>query len=105
MSETDCDEGLVKRLAEIAKLELSDEEARKICVDIARIASYLRSVGEAVAGYDVEPLYHVWEEIGYLREPLEEPDRSIDVRRLSADVDERGYVRAPWRGGRIADHN
>ncbi|MEM0340362.1 MAG: aspartyl/glutamyl-tRNA amidotransferase subunit C [Acidilobaceae archaeon] len=104
MDKTGCDEALVRKLAEIAKLELNDNEIKQICRDVEKIASYLKGVSEA-ASLALEPLYHVWEEIGHLREPAEDPEKAVDVRRLSSIVDERGYIKSPWRGGRIVDFN
>jgi len=94
----ECRSGLVERLLSLARLRVSGEELDILCRDIERISSYLRQVGEAVRGIDVPPLYHVWEEEGFLKE--EEVDRRIDVRDFAPDVLEGRWVRVPWRGGR-----
>lgn len=101
----ECDVELVKKLAEIAMLEIPDEEVGQVCRDIERIASLLKTVGEVARDAGVEPLYHVWEEIGHTREPQGGEDRSIDIEKLPVALDERGYVKIPWRGGRIAGFN
>lgn len=94
----ECRKELLERLAELAKIALSEEEKESICKDLERIAGYLRAVGEAAKELEAEPLYYVWDLPGPLREPSESPKVSIEE--LPTKVKE-GYVAVPWRGGRV----
>ncbi|MEB3859925.1 MAG: hypothetical protein LRS43_01805, partial [Desulfurococcales archaeon] len=65
MNASQCDKELVERLSELAKIGVDPAETEKLCGDLQRIASYLGSLGglsNELRG--VEPLYHVWEELG-----------------------------------------
>ncbi len=87
----------VRRAAELARIAFTEDEMARLCREASRIAEYLASVGEAVRGLDVKPLYHVWEEEGGLRDFI--ADRRVDVASfLPADrIDEEGRVKIPWR--------
>jgi Asp-tRNA(Asn)/Glu-tRNA(Gln) amidotransferase C subunit len=49
---------------------------------------------------EVNPLYYVWDQWGPLREPGE--PRTIDIASLHVSLKE-GYVRVPWRGGKLEE--
>jgi Asp-tRNA(Asn)/Glu-tRNA(Gln) amidotransferase C subunit len=87
----------VRRAAELARILFTEEEMARLCREASRIAEYLASVGEAVRGREVEPLYHVWEEEGQVRDFI--GDRRVSVAEfLPADrVDGEGRVKIPWR--------
>lgn len=90
-----CD--TVDRLSSLARVALGPGERERMCLEIRVIAEYLRSVGEALRGVDVEPLYHVWEEESWLR-PGGEPER-VDLALVVGGerLDEEGRLKVPWR--------
>ncbi len=87
----------VRRAAELAKIEFSSEEMERLCRDATKIAGYLASVGEAVRGLDVEPLYHVWEAEGQIRDYISDrrvrPESFLPPER----IDSEGRIKVPWR--------
>jgi len=91
---------LIDKLADLAKITLSDEEKLNLCRDIVRIAEYLRAVGEAARDLNVDPLYYVWDKWGFLRDYNR--DRFIIISNLPTKVKD-GYVIVPWRGGKIEE--
>ncbi len=96
MEENWC--SVVDRLSSLSRVALSGDERERMCMEVRVIAEYLRSVGEALRGVEVEPLYHVWEEESWLR-PGGEPER-VDLAWVvgSDRVDEEGRLKVPWRG-------
>jgi Asp-tRNAAsn/Glu-tRNAGln amidotransferase C subunit len=91
---------VVEKLASLAKIKLSGEEAETLCRDLERTAEFLRSVSEISKELDVNPLYYVWDEWGPLRGPGE--PEAIDIADLNVHLKE-GYVKVPWRGGRLEE--
>ena len=91
-----CDRDLVLRLAELARLRISEGELGTLCEDLSRIIEYLKEVRELVSDSSVEPLYHVWEEGSRTRGGG--ASTRVDIRELSVEVED-GYVKVPWRGG------
>ena len=99
MAKLVCNEDLVARLSELAKIDVSEWEIEDICRDLERIASYLGEVGKAVAGLkNVKPLYHVWEESSIVREGGSQ--ERVNVADFAPEAVEGDYVKAPWRGRR-----
>ena len=91
---------VLEKLASLAKIKLSSEEVETLCRDLERTAEFLRSVSEISKELDVNPLYYVWDEWGPLRVPGE--PGAINIADLNVHLKE-GYVRAPWRGGRLEE--
>lgn len=91
---------LLEKLSSLAKIKLSEEEKEAICRDLERTAEFLRTVGEAARGLEVEPLYYPWDEWGPMREYVRE--RHIDVRELPVSLKE-GFIRVPWRAGKLEE--
>jgi len=91
---------LLRKLASLAKIRLSDEEAESLCRDLERTAEFLRSVSDISKSLNVEPLYYVWDEWGPLRNPGE--PRTINIADLPVRTKD-GYVKVPWRGGRVEE--
>ncbi len=89
---------LIRRLASLAKIRISDEELESICKDLERTAEFLRTVSDISKNLDVNPLYYVWDNWGPLREPGEQ--RKVDISDLPVHLKD-GYVKVPWRGGRL----
>ncbi|MEN2999190.1 MAG: hypothetical protein ABDH61_01230 [Acidilobaceae archaeon] len=94
------DKEVMERLIEIAKISLTEEEKKIMCAELARIADYLRAVGEAARELRTEPLYYVWDIGGPLRDQGE--SQRVNVRELPTKVKE-GYVAVSWRGGRVEE--
>lgn len=90
----------LRRLASLARIGLSEDEFKSICLDFEKTAEFLRSVSEIARELNVEPLYYVWDLWGPLRDPGE--PRTIDVRELPVVV-EGGYIKVTWRGGRLEE--
>lgn len=91
---------VLERLASLARIRLSEEEFNIICWDLERTAEFLRSVSEIARELNVEPLYYVWDQWGPLRDQGE--PRTIDIEELPVRVKD-GYVKVPWRGGRVEE--
>ena len=87
----------VRRAAELARIAFTPEEMERLCKEASRIAEYLASVGEAVRGLEVEPLYHVWEEEGGLRDRIEDRRVALESFLPPERLDGEGRVRVPWR--------
>ncbi|MCE4610640.1 MAG: aspartyl/glutamyl-tRNA amidotransferase subunit C [Desulfurococcales archaeon] len=87
----------VRRAVELARIAFTSEELERLCKEASRIAEYLASVGEAVKGLDVEPLYHVWEEEGGLRDRIEDRRVPLESFLPPERLDGEGRVKVPWR--------
>jgi len=87
----------VRRAVELVRIEFSEGDMERLCREASKIASYLASVGDAVKGVDVEPLYHVWEAEGPLRDTI--MDRRVHPRSFLEEdrVDSEGRIKIPWR--------
>lgn len=101
MSREGCSQWeILEKLSSLAKIKLTEEEKEAICRDLEKTAEFLRAVGEAARSLEVEPLYYPWDEWGPVRDYIR--GRPVDVRELSASLKE-GFIRAPWRAGRLEE--
>ncbi len=87
------DEELVKRLEELSRIRLSDEERRRMVEELNRVLEWMRVLLEARV--EAEPLYHPLEQEGLLRR--DEPRPSLPREKALRDAVEvvDGYVKAP----------
>ena len=85
---------LVKHLAWLARLRVSEDEAEEVLRDIEALRSLIERVLEApVEG--VEPLYHPLDLQSPLREDEPRPGLSQEEALLNAAAAEKGFFRAP----------
>ncbi|MEB2793402.1 MAG: hypothetical protein G5Z42_04270 [Caldisphaeraceae archaeon] len=88
---------LIKILADLSRLEFSNEERNRICEDLSKIQEFLKEVSK-LSSLSVKPLYNVWD--GYLepREFAKTEEVSIEelagLERIAGDK-----VKIKWRGG------
>lgn len=90
----------IRKIAELAKIRLSQEEEAKMCEDIERIASYLSTLSEAAREIGGEPLYYVWDSYAHVREGGE--PTPLEVKELPT-ARKDGFIVVPWRGGSVED--
>ena len=69
------DRAQIRHVAELAELELTDEEEERLAADISRIVAYVREL-DAIDTKDVPPTAHVMAEPAPLRE--DEPQPGLD---------------------------
>lgn len=88
------DEALVRRLAHLARLRITDDEARLYSGQIAEILSYVEQL-QSVNTDGVAPLTHPLDVTNILRE--DEPRPSLDAERALAAAPQRegDFFRVP----------
>lgn len=85
---------LLSHLMWLARLELTDDEKKRIIADLQSIVEFVNRLFEAKVK-DVEPLYHPLDKEGLLRDDIpKEHLRQEDVL-MNAAASEEGYVKAP----------
>jgi len=85
---------LLDHLTWLTRLELTDEEKKRIIADLQNIVEFINKLFEAKVE-DVEPLYHPLDKEGLLRDDIpKEHLRQEDVH-MNAAASEKGYVKAP----------
>ncbi len=84
----------VKYVANLARLQLSDEEAEQLKSDMNQILEYMETLGELDTSY-VEPLEHVTEISGQFRkDETKQPLSHEDALKNAPDADS-DYFRVP----------
>ena len=66
------DRAQIRHVAELAELELTDEEEERLAAEIGRIVAYVREL-DAIDTHDVPPTAHVLAEAPPLREDEPRP--------------------------------
>ena len=85
---------LVKHLAWLARIELSDEEVDRILPQLARILEFFHEMDEApVEG--LEPAFTVLEGVYLLRPDEARPGLSQEEALMNAPDKEGGFIKAP----------
>ncbi len=87
------DEELVKRLEEMTRIALSEDERRRMVEELNRVLEWMSVLLEARV--EAEPLYHPLDQEGLLRR--DEPGESLPREKALRDAVEvvDGYVKAP----------
>jgi aspartyl-tRNA(Asn)/glutamyl-tRNA(Gln) amidotransferase subunit C len=88
------DEAEVRRIAKLARLNLSDDEVRLFAGQLANILDYVRQI-ESLGTEGVQPLAHAGGVMDVLRE--DEPRDGLSRRQALANAPEThgGYFRVP----------
>jgi len=71
------DRAQIRHVAELAELELTDEEEERLAAEIGRIVAYVKEL-EAIDTKDIPPTAHVLTEAAPLREDVPRPGLSHD---------------------------
>ena len=88
-------EETLDRIAELARLDVSDPDARgKILVDMQRVFDFVEKLNE-VDTTGVEPLIFMTEECDVLREDLPSLDISKQEALMNAPVKDSDYFKVP----------
>ena len=69
------DRAQIRHVAELAELELTDEEEERLAAEIGRIVAYVKEL-DAIDTKDVPPTAHVMTEAAPLREDAPQPGLS-----------------------------
>ena len=87
------DEDVVRHVANLSKIELSDEEVESFKMDFEKIIEFFNQLDEIDA--DVEPTYHVLPIKNVFRE--DEPKKGLERERalMNARHREEGYFKGP----------
>ena len=89
----------VKHLAELARLELGEEEAAEFSRQLSEVLAYAGKVGSPVAG--MEPVIHLLSLANVFREDEVEPSLPREEALANAPHREEGFFRVP----RILEEN
>ncbi len=84
--------GEVEHIAELARLELGEDEIQGLQADLSRILEYVEQLNELDTS-GVQPTAHVAAQDGALREDLPRPSLATQEVLANAPEAEEGYVR------------
>ncbi|MET1101974.1 MAG: Asp-tRNA(Asn)/Glu-tRNA(Gln) amidotransferase subunit GatC [Pyrodictiaceae archaeon] len=87
-------ESLIEHLARLARLELSEEEKKRISRGIEAMRRFIDTILDADVDY-IEPLYHPLESKGFYRRDEPRPGLSREDALLNVSESEKGFVKAP----------
>ncbi|MCA2002102.1 MAG: Asp-tRNA(Asn)/Glu-tRNA(Gln) amidotransferase subunit GatC [Chloroflexi bacterium] len=93
MSQT-IDTGIVKRVANLARLGIAEEEAEKFSAQFSSIIDYFNMLNEADTE-NVPPASDIANAENVLREDVVKPSMSREEFIKNVPNSERGYVKAP----------
>jgi len=85
---------LLSHLMWLARLELTDEEKKRIIMDLHNIIEFINKLFE-IEVEDVEPLYHPLDKEGLLRDDIPKEHLRQEEVLVNAAAFENGYVKAP----------
>jgi len=85
---------LISHLMWLARLELTDEEKKRIAIDLHNIVEFINKLFE-VKVEGVEPLYHPLDKEGLLRDDIPREHLRREEVLVNAAASENGYVKAP----------
>ncbi|HIQ55388.1 MAG TPA: Asp-tRNA(Asn)/Glu-tRNA(Gln) amidotransferase subunit GatC [Pyrodictium sp.] len=85
---------LLNHLMWLARLELTDDEKRRVAVDLENIVEFINKLFE-VEVKDIEPLYHPLDKEGLLREDIPKEQLRQEEVLMNAAASEKGYIKAP----------
>lgn len=85
---------LLNHLMWLARLELTDDEKRRVAVDLENIVEFINELFE-VEVKDIEPLYHPLDKEGLLREDIPKEQLRQEEVLMNAAAFEKGYIKAP----------
>ncbi len=96
LTDRDCE--LVSKLADRAKILLSQREKEEICQRVTSIKELFSQL-DGIDIEDMKPLYHVLEVSGKTREDEAIPFDYKRIRRSLTGRFKDDYIEAPWKGG------
>lgn len=88
------DEKLIRRLAELCKLEFEGEDLAQIQQDLTQILNFVDKLNE-LDTTNVEPLIHIVNEVNHLREDLVKQEITHQEALLNAPKKDSDYFRVP----------
>ncbi len=88
------DELLVRKLEELAKLKLSEDQRKLIQKDMTEILQYMELLNE-VDVMNVEPMYTPVEESAPLREDEIKPFENVDTLKSNFPKQKSGHIAVP----------
>ncbi|AEH51148.1 Asp-tRNA(Asn)/Glu-tRNA(Gln) amidotransferase subunit GatC [Pseudothermotoga thermarum] len=88
------DDALVKRLEELARLKLTDEQRKSIQKDMNEILQYMELLNEVDVS-NVEPMYTPVEESATLREDEVKPFENLHLLRSNFPKERSGHIVVP----------
>lgn len=91
---TKIDEVQVRRVAQLSRLELSDDEVSRFSTQLSAIVEYIEKLNELDTD-GVEPLAHCLPVHNVLREDVPKPSLSIDAALANAPEHEDEYFKVP----------
>jgi aspartyl-tRNA(Asn)/glutamyl-tRNA(Gln) amidotransferase subunit C len=87
-------EALIRRIAQLSKLEFEGQELQQIQQDLTQILNFVDKLNELdTAG--VEPLIHIVEEVNHLREDVVKQEITHKEALLNAPKKDSDYFRVP----------
>ena len=88
------DKDMVKKVAALARIELSDKEAKGFCKDLEEILSAFRTI-KRIPTKGVKPTFQPVEVRDVLREDRVEPSIPRDMLLKNLKNKEDGYIKGP----------
>ena len=88
------DEELVKKIAKLARITLSDKEVKKYSEQLAKIVGYVEQLNE-IDTSNVEPLSHVQEVVNSFRDDVVKESLDIDEVLKNAPETEGNFFKVP----------
>lgn len=87
-------EDLIRRLAQLAKLEFEGEELIHIQQDLTQILNFVDKLNELDTA-NIEPLIHIVNEVNHLREDVVKQEITHKEALLNAPKKDSDYIRVP----------
>jgi aspartyl-tRNA(Asn)/glutamyl-tRNA(Gln) amidotransferase subunit C len=88
----------VLHVARLARLELTDEEQRRMSEELSKVLDHIEKIGELGELADVEPTSHVTAVENALRDDEPRPSLAAEVALASAPEPDMGGFRVPSPG-------
>lgn len=88
------DETLIRRIAQLAKLEFEGQELEQIKQDLTQILNFVDKLNELDTS-NVEPLIHIVNEVNHLREDVVKQEITHKEALLNAPKKDSDYIRVP----------
>ncbi|MCS7028861.1 MAG: Asp-tRNA(Asn)/Glu-tRNA(Gln) amidotransferase subunit GatC [Bacteroidia bacterium] len=88
------DENLIRRLANLAKLEFEGEDLTQIQQDLTQILNFVNKLNE-LDTTNVEPLIHIVDEVNHLREDIVKQEITHQEALSNAPKKDSDYIRVP----------
>lgn len=87
-------EALIRRLAQLSKLEFEGQELVQIQQDLEQILNFVDKLNELDTS-DTEPLIHIVDEVNHLREDIVKQEITHKEALLNAPKKDSDYIRVP----------